>query len=142
MQRTLCRYLEQGGVQRHWKRVSRVYGRRHAVMRSALARHLPPGATWNGVAGGLVLWVGVPPGVSVSALYEETLRQGVSFVAGAAFFPEPGDQPFLRLNFAAVDEERIEQGIAVLGTAIRTQIAAAPRASPGTHGSNGSFRPG
>ncbi len=137
MQRALCRYLEQGAVQRHWKRVSRVYRRRHTVMLSALDRHFPPEATWTGVAGGLVVWVGVPPGVSVSVLFDEALRGGVSFVAGAAFFPVPGDQPFLRLNFAAVEEERIEQGIAVLGTVLRNHLAAPARASPVAHGSSG-----
>ncbi len=124
MQRALSRYLEQGAVQRHWKRVSRVYRRRHAVMLASLEHHFPPGATWTGVAGGLVVWVGMPPGVSVSALYDEALRDGASFVAGAAFFPEPDDQPFLRLNFAAVEEERIEQGIALLGRVLRDHIEA------------------
>ena len=134
MQRALCRYLEQGAAQRHWKRVSRVYRRRHATMISALARHFPPGCTWSGVAGGLVVWVGVPPGVSVSALYGEALRAGASFVAGAAFFPEPDDQPFLRLNFAAVEEEWIERGIAVLGAVLHDHLGAPARAAPSTRG--------
>ncbi len=138
-QRALYRYLEQGAVQRHWKRVSRVYRHRHAVMLSALERHFPPGATWSGVAGGLVLWVGVPMGMSVAALYEEALREGVSFVSGAAFFPEPDDQPFLRLNFAAVDEERIERGIALLGAVLRDHRIAPTRAPAAANGSTGGF---
>lgn len=130
MQRALCRYLEQGAVQRHWKRVSRVYRHRHATMLAALARHFPPGSTWIGVAGGLVIWVKVPPGVSVLALYDEALEAGVSFVAGAAFFPEPNDQPFLRLNFAAVEEARIDQGIAVLGNVLHDHLNALASAPP------------
>jgi GntR family transcriptional regulator/MocR family aminotransferase len=115
LQRALCRYLEGGAIRRHWKHVSRIYRRRHAAMLHALERHFPPGTTWTGVEGGLVLWVGVQPGVSVAALFEEALRAGVTFVAGAAFYPVPADQPFLRLNFAAVDEDQIERGIATLG---------------------------
>nr|MBA2518841.1 PLP-dependent aminotransferase family protein [Chloroflexia bacterium] len=124
MQRALSRYLEQGAVQRHWKRVSRIYRQRHATMLAALERSFPPGSTWTGVAGGLVVWVGVPPGVSVTTLYGEALQAGVSFVAGAAFFPEPDDQPFLRLNFAAVEEARIERGIALLGRVIHEHFEA------------------
>jgi len=135
MQRVLCRYLEGGTIRRHWKHVSRVYRRRHATMLRALERHFPAGATWTGVEGGLVLWVGVPPGVSVAALFEEALRAGVTFVAGAAFYPEPNDQPFLRLNFAAVDEEQIEQGIAVLGHLLHQHLA--PLAAPIMHGVDG-----
>lgn len=136
MQRALFRYLDQGAVQRHWQRVSRIYRHRHTAMLDALEEHFPPEATWTGVAGGLVLWVGVPPGISVTALFDAALREGVSFVAGAAFFPEPDDQPFLRLNFAAIDEADIARGIAILGKVLREQIAAngsVPRDRPQQH---------
>jgi DNA-binding transcriptional MocR family regulator len=130
LQRALCRYLEGGQIRRHWKHVSRIYRRRHAAMLSALARHFPPGTTWTGVAGGLVLWVGVPPQLSVTALFEDAVRAGVTFVAGAAFYPVPADQPFLRLNFAAVDEAQIERGIAVLGQLIQQHIERHPAPRP------------
>ena len=130
MQRALCRYLEQGAVQRHWKRVSRVYRHRHETMQAALAEHFPAGSTWSGVAGGIVVWVGVPPGVSVSRLYGEALQAGASFVAGEAFFAEPADQPFLRLNFAALDEDQIERGITILGRVLHDHLDGPARAAP------------
>ena len=128
LQRALCRYLEGGAIRKHWKHVSRVYRRRHVAMLRALGQHFPPEATWTGVEGGLVLWVGVPPGVSVAALFADARCAGVTFVAGAAFYPEPDNQPFLRLNFAAVDEEQIDRGIAILGQLLRRHLdsAAAP----------------
>ena len=115
MQRALTTFLESGAVARHWRRVSRIYHRRHAVMLRALERHFPPGSQWSGVSGGLVLWVRVPEGISVAALHDAAAAAGVGFARGAAFFAEPADQPYLRLNFAAVDEAEIERGIAVLG---------------------------
>jgi DNA-binding transcriptional MocR family regulator len=123
MQRALADYMEQGAIQRHWRRVSRVYRRRHETMVHALKRHFPPGVTWSGVAGGMLIWIGVPPGVSVASLYERALQSGVSFVAGAAFFPEPADQPFLRLNFGAIEEADIERGIAILGRLLHEEVA-------------------
>ena len=115
MQRALTTFLESGAVARHWRRVSRIYHRRYAVMLRALERHFPPGSQWSGVSGGLVLWVRVPEGISVAALHAAAAAAGVGFARGAAFFSEPADQPYLRLNFAAVDEGEIERGIAVLG---------------------------
>jgi GntR family transcriptional regulator/MocR family aminotransferase len=132
MQRALCAYLESGAMQRHWKYISRVYRRRHAAMMTALKRSFPPGITWTGVEGGLVVWVNVPPHLSVIALFEDALRAGVSFVAGAAFFPAPNDQPSLRLNFAAVDERQIERGIAILGQLLRQHLAARSLAARAT----------
>ena len=43
------------------------------------------------------------------------MREGVSFAPGEAFFVEPADQPFIRLNFAALDEKSIQRGVARLG---------------------------
>jgi DNA-binding transcriptional MocR family regulator len=122
MQRALASFLESGAVARHWRRVSRVSGRRHAAMLRALEHHFPPGSRWSGVSGGLVLWVRVPEGVSVAALHDSALAAGVGFARGAAFFPEPAEQPFLRLNFAAVEEAEIERGIAILGGLVHDQL--------------------
>jgi GntR family transcriptional regulator/MocR family aminotransferase len=122
MQRTLTAFVDSGAVDRHWRRVSRVYGRRHTAMLRALEQHLPAGARWSGVSGGLVLWVQAPDGISVAALHDAALADGVGFARGAAFFPEPSDQPYLRLNFAAVDESEIERGIAILGRIMHAQM--------------------
>jgi GntR family transcriptional regulator/MocR family aminotransferase len=122
MQRALTTFLESGAVALHWRRVSRIYHRRHTAMLRALEKHFPAGSQWSGVSGGLVLWVRVPEGISVAALYDAAAAAGVGFARGAAFFSEPADQPYLRLNFAAVDESEIERGIAVLGRLAHEQV--------------------
>ena len=130
MQRAVCRFLESGAVYGHWKRVSHVYRRRQAAMVAALQRHFPPGAAWNVPPGGLLLWVELPAAVSVMRLFEDASREGVSFAAGPAFFLEPADQPFIRLNFAALDEAQIERGVAILGQLVAAQLAQAGRHRP------------
>lgn len=130
MQRSLAAYLESGAVARHWRHVSRVYGRRRPAMIRALEEHVPPGARWSGVSGRLVLWVRAPDGVSVAALHETALAASVGFARGAAFFPEPTDQPFLRLNFAAIEEPEIARGIAVLGRLMQQMQPAAGISPP------------
>jgi DNA-binding transcriptional MocR family regulator len=84
-----------------------------------------------------VLWVRVPEGISVAALYDAAAAAGVGFARGAAFFSEPADQPYLRLNFAAVDESEIERGIAVLGRLAHEQVQRGgldpPAAGSGRH---------
>jgi DNA-binding transcriptional MocR family regulator len=64
----------------------------------------------------------MPAGVSVAALHEAAAAAGIGFARGAAFFLEPADQPYVRLNFAAVDEPEIERGIAVLGRIAHEQV--------------------
>ncbi len=122
LQRSLLELLENGAIHRHWKRVSHVYRHRQAAMAAALRRHFPAGTTWTMPDGGLCMWVGVPPQVSVHELFGEAHRHGVSIAGGAAFFTEPEDQPFIRLGFTAVDEHEIETGLAILGRLLHAQL--------------------
>lgn len=130
--RAVQRYLDSGAIRKLWKHVSLVYRRGHAAMLSALERYFPPSATWVGVEGGLVMWTRVLPGASVAARFERALAENVTFVTGATFYPEPADQPFLRLNFAALDESRIDHGAAVLGRLLGSTPALSHGAGQGT----------
>ncbi len=119
MQLAMAAYLESGEAVRHWKRVSRVYAERQRVMADALQRHFPPEAKWQRTPGGPVMWVRLPERLSVRALFEAALAAGVTFAPGEAFFAQPADQPWIRLNFAAIDAPRIEAGIEKLGALLR-----------------------
>lgn len=123
LQRAMAEYLESGAAQRYWKRISRVYARRQRAMDEALARHLPSGARWRRAPGGPVMWLRLPEGVSVRALFAEAGRAGVTFAPGEAFFVAPADQPYIRLNFAALDEDQIARGVATLGALARAATA-------------------
>jgi len=128
LQRAMSAYLESGDAVRHWKRISRVYAARQRVMDAALARHFPRGVRWRRAAGGPVCWVQLPEGVSARALFSQAVHAGVAFAPGEAFFVAPADQPFIRLNFAAIDEARIERGIATLGALVRAATGKEDRA--------------
>ena len=122
MQRAMSAYLESGEAVRYWKRISRIYAQRQRAMAEAIARHFPRGARWHRPAGGPVMWLRLPEGVSVRTLFEDAMRAGVSFAPGEAFFVAPADQPCIRLNFAALDERQIELGIEKLGALLRAAI--------------------
>jgi 2-aminoadipate transaminase len=63
--------------------------------------------------------VRVPEGISVRALFDQAMQAGVSFAPGEAFYAVPNDQPYIRLNFAALEPARIEAGIERLGALVR-----------------------
>ena len=123
LQRAASEFLETGSIYTHWKRVSRAYRKRQAAMIAAVQRHFPRGCAWTAAQGGVVLWVRVPLAVSVAQLLDDCLREGVSFAPGAIFYPEPADQPFLRLNYASHNEDEIERGVSVIGRLMQRQLA-------------------
>jgi GntR family transcriptional regulator/MocR family aminotransferase len=115
IQRTLEAYITVGRYHAHLRRACRVYRRRRDHLLAALAAHMPPGAHWRTPAGGLFLWLGLPPGTDSAALAARASVRRVGLIPSSRFYPDQQDHPFLRLNFACQPEEKIDEGIARLG---------------------------
>jgi DNA-binding transcriptional MocR family regulator len=90
-------------------------GRRDALV-EALGSHLPE-ASFVVPEGGYFLWLDLPEGTDTPAALAAAKQQGVAFVAGPDFMLE-GGQSSLRLSFASVPAERIDEGVQRLARAI------------------------
>ncbi len=123
VQRAIYRCLESRRLRSYVQGVSRRCRERRDAMLLALETHLPAGARWTVPDGGVYLWVRLPEGVAASALYAAALARGVVVAPGGAYFPDGGGEPFIALNFAAQPPERIVEGIARLGAAVRAVSA-------------------
>jgi DNA-binding transcriptional MocR family regulator len=73
------------------------------------------------------MWVQLPEGVSVDALFEAAKERGVAFVKGSDFLLEGGDNA-LRLAYSGVTVDRIDEGIERLADAYRSLRDAAAAA--------------
>jgi 2-aminoadipate transaminase len=73
--------------------------------------------------GGYFLWLDLPSDVDTPAALEAARKEGVTFVAGPDFMLD-GGQSSLRLSFAPVPADRIEEGVARLARAIDSVRAA------------------
>jgi 2-aminoadipate transaminase len=65
------------------------------------------------------MWVTLPDGTNVSALFDAAAERGVSFVKGSDFMLEGGENT-LRLAYSGVTPEQIDVGIARLADAYRS----------------------
>src|SRR5215469_1302030 len=112
----------------HVKLIRRVYRERRDVMLEALTQYFPPEVTWTRPKGGLFLWVTLPEGMDAQKLFEVAVRENVAFVPGDSFYAPNGHREDacrqLRLNFSAVDPERIREGIRRLSVAVEQQLKA------------------
>ncbi len=121
-QRQIATYLELFDIDANIRRIRDTYRQRRDTMIQALETHLPAGVRFTRPHGGLFLWVELPEFVNARDVLEECIRQEVAFVPGGSFFPNGGHENTLRLNYSAMPEARIEEGVRRLGRVLRTFI--------------------
>jgi 2-aminoadipate transaminase len=83
----------------------------------ALERDLPD-AQFVAPEGGYFLWVKLPRGTDIDALFGAAAQRGVAFVKGSDFVLEGGDAS-LRLAYSGVTVPEIEEGVARLADAYK-----------------------
>jgi len=110
----------------HVKLIRRVYRQRRDVMLEALADFFPAEVTWTKPAGGLFLWVTLPPGMDTDQLFKTAVEQNVAFVPGDCFYAPNGHQDeakrHMRLNFSSASPDQIREGIQRLSIAVKQQM--------------------
>jgi len=126
-QHLMTRVLQRGLFEEHLGRIRDAYRLKLETMLAALDEHLGPidGVTWLRPRGGLYVWLELPEGLSADTggrLFEAALEQGVLYVPGSYCYPASGSpvrRNTLRLSFGVQSPQRITEGIAALGSAVR-----------------------
>jgi GntR family transcriptional regulator / MocR family aminotransferase len=119
-QRALDVYVTVGRYQAQVRRLCQVYRKRRDQLMESLRWHLPPSLQVVSPQGGLFAWVQLPKDMSSMRLLPLALEEGVEYVPGPRFFPQPMQgEEYLRLNFATQTAQDIEEGIRRLGRALQ-----------------------
>ncbi|HET6547956.1 MAG TPA: PLP-dependent aminotransferase family protein [Solirubrobacter sp.] len=103
----------------HLRRLQRVLRERRDALAAAVAGHLPEARTGPPPAGGMNLWLALPPGSDDRELAQRAATQGVLVSPGRPFFAAEAPGPFLRLTFAAEPPDRLAEGVRRLAAAYR-----------------------
>ncbi|PIE55008.1 MAG: aminotransferase [Dethiosulfovibrio peptidovorans] len=122
-QAQIVAYDEMFDLDAHVRRLCDVYKKRLNALLEAVDEHFPQEASVRPPLGGLFAWVSLPEGVNAREIFAEAVtRHKVAFVPGGAFFAESGHENFMRLNFSAVPEDRLREGIRRLGLLLRQSL--------------------
>jgi 2-aminoadipate transaminase len=98
--------------------VKTALAQRVETLGAALQEHLPE-ARYALPEGGYFMWVELPEGTDVSALFAAANERGVQFVKGTDFLLEGGENT-LRLAYSGVTADRIDEGVRRLAEAYRS----------------------
>ncbi|MCW3068177.1 MAG: putative transcriptional regulator, GntR family [Solirubrobacterales bacterium] len=111
-------FCASGAIDRSIENVKAALAERAKTLADALRSELPD-AQFVPPQGGYFMWVTLPPGTDVAALYHAAAERGVSFVKGTDFVLDGGENA-LRLAYSGVTPAQIETGVARLAEAYRS----------------------
>jgi DNA-binding transcriptional MocR family regulator len=110
-------FSRSGALDRSIETVKAALGERAKTLSAALRRELPDGRFVE-PEGGYFLWLDLPRGTDVAALFQAAAERGVQFVKGSDFVLE-GAESSLRLAYSGVTPAEIDDGVGRLAEAYR-----------------------
>jgi GntR family transcriptional regulator/MocR family aminotransferase len=123
--------IDDGELQRHARRMRRIYQARRDLFVAALARGLGGALTFRVPPGGMSLWARAAPEIDVEAWCARGAARGVGFMTGRAYVL-PNDpraqrrwRRHLRLGYGRYDPPRLEEAVRRLAAALRAGSSAA-----------------
>jgi DNA-binding transcriptional MocR family regulator len=111
-------FCASGAIERSIETVKSALAQRVQTLGEALRSELPE-AEFVAPQGGYFMWVTLPEGTDVNALFDAAAERGVAFVKGTDFLLEGGENT-LRLAYSGVTPEQIETGVTRLAEAYRS----------------------
>ena len=111
-------FCASGAIDSSIETVKAALAERAATLGRALERELPE-AEFVAPEGGYFMWVTLPPGTDVNALFTAAGERGVAFVKGTDFVLEGGENT-LRIAYSGVTPEQIDEGVTRLADAYRS----------------------
>jgi len=112
--------LEEGEVQRHARRMRRIYESRRESLVAALKKHLGSVLSFAVPSGGIALWARVASEIDVDRWAERSLKAQVAFAPGREFAFDGKPSAHARLAFASLNESEIHEGVRRIAAALRT----------------------
>jgi len=111
LERAVAELLGDGLLQRHVRKMRRVYQARRAVLAEALEQELAGSVRFDLPPGGMSLWLSVDPAVDVAAWAQRSESRGVVFFPGRHYDFHGEPRQNLRLGFTSLDERELREGV-------------------------------
>ncbi len=131
IQQGFHRFCITGGWERHLARMRERLGAKYRTMRELLVNNMPDGVGIPDTGGGLFFWLELPVHTRPEPLYRMAGAQGVRIVPDTLFLDEAlrsslpvsgNGRGHIRIGFAGVEQERMAQGIGILGECLKVLL--------------------
>lgn len=123
LQRVIAEFMESGGYDHHLRHLREAFHRQLCKTTETVERHFPAGTRLTRPAGGFLLWVELPDGLSGLRLFERALAENIYIVPGSIFSGSDRFDHCLRINCGYPWSAQIEQALATLGRLCHEMLA-------------------
>jgi 2-aminoadipate transaminase len=121
-QMEVAKYLDMFDIDAHVAEILPTYAKRCKLMVDTMAEAFPEEVTFTRPDGGLFTWAELPDYIDTRVMSEQALEKLVAYVPGEGFFPNSEKKNCIRLNYSNMPDDRIVEGIKILGGVIKANI--------------------
>ena len=121
-QLVISKYIDLFNLDAHVNLLRSCYRKRRDVMLAAMETEFPAEAVFTHPNGGLFAWVELPEHMNTNELAKKCLEKNVAYVPGDGFFPSGTNHRCFRLNYSNMNEDRIREGIRIIGQVIKENM--------------------
>jgi DNA-binding transcriptional MocR family regulator len=122
-QMALAQFMQDGGYERHLRKVTAIYRRQVERMAELMAEHFPHETRITRPQGGFLIWAELPEKIDSVELHHQAIRSGISICPGVVFCPTGKYRNCIRINCGMVWTPQVEQAIPTLGKLIAQMMA-------------------
>ena len=117
-QLALAQFMEEGGYERHLRKVTTIYRRQVDRMSELVAEHFPRDTRITRPQGGFLLWVELPKHINSVDLHHRAMQSGISICPGIVFSATGKYDNCVRINCGLLWTPEVEAAIPTLGRLI------------------------
>lgn len=115
-------FLANNDLDAHLAKINTVYKERRDLMIKTIDEEFPKEAKYFYPKGGMFVWVELPSHINTRELLKRAIEKKVGFVPGGSFYPGNDCESSLRLNFSTMTNDKIVEGITILGGLLKEII--------------------
>lgn len=124
-QLVLARYYASGGYDRYLRKMRTMLSANSQHFIDAVARYFPVGTRVTRPAGGVVIWIEMPPHVDGSALFRTALASRIGIAPGVVFSAKADYRNFVRMSCGLPWSATLERAVEKLGRLVSGLAVAA-----------------
>lgn len=114
-QRIFDLYLREGYWKKHIGDIRRIYKTQFEFAYQTAQKYFPANINWHNPQGGLTLWLELPENMTSQDFCQKAKENNLLITDGSNFYPYHADKRHIRISFATLSLQEIENGMRILG---------------------------